>query len=386
MRLCSIQPVAERGGSDQALLRMLRSLPSDEFDCHVVVPGEPPLRAELEAAGVTIHIVPMRRISTSHRFGTWLAYLGGWPFAVTRLTHLVRHLKIDVVHTNSLHSWYGWAVARFARKPHVWHAREIVVQSGAALRLERFLARRYATRVVCGSQAIADQLDPRNTVVIYDSPDPNLFSPSRAGRFRTGHGIADDVLLAGAVGRLDTWKGLDVLLDAWPRVKEAHQHAHLVIAGALVQGKERYAAELETAAGTLPDVHWLGEIDETAVADLFADLDVLVAPSTEPEPYGLSVAEALVSGTPVVATDAGGPREIIAAASADAGRLVPMGDAPLFVEALTAAIVATLDGARSTSATARAARPRLLDLEPGDMAGVLRDVARQAPPEPGATK
>ena len=66
IRLLSIQPVAERGGSDQALLRMLRSLPSDEFECHLVVPADPPLRAELEAAGVRIHIVPMARISTSH--------------------------------------------------------------------------------------------------------------------------------------------------------------------------------------------------------------------------------------------------------------------------------------------------------------------------------
>jgi hypothetical protein len=39
IRLCSIQPVAERGGSDQAQLRMLRMLPRDEFECHVVVPA-----------------------------------------------------------------------------------------------------------------------------------------------------------------------------------------------------------------------------------------------------------------------------------------------------------------------------------------------------------
>ena len=360
---------------------MLRSLPSDEFECHVVVPSEPPLRAEYAAAGAAIHIVAMRRISTSHGIGAWLAYVAGWPFAVTRLTHLVRHLKVDVVHTNSLHSWYGWAVARFARKPHVWHAREIVVQSGAALRVERFLARR-AARVVCGSQAIADQLDRRNTVVIYDAPDPDVFLPSRAGRFRARHGIADDVPVVGAVGRLDTWKGIDVLLDAWPRVKEAHSPAHLVIAGASVQGKERYARELEARARALPDVHWLGEIDEPAVADLLADLDVLVAPSTEPEPYGLSVAEALVSGAPVVTTDAGGPREILAAAAPDAGRLVPMRDST----ALATAIIALLGAVGSTSAAARATRPRLLDLEPGNIVGVFRDLARQAPPEPGATK
>ena len=47
-----------------------------------------------------------------------------------------------------------------------------------------------------------------------------------------------------------------------------------------------------------------------------ADLDVLALPSIEPESYGLVLVEALASGTPVVATDHGGPPEIVARADA----------------------------------------------------------------------
>ena len=111
IHLLAIQPVAERGGSDQALLRMLRSLPPAEFQCHVAVPAEPPLRAEFEAAGVVVHVVPMARISRSHGVPEWIAYAAGWPIAVARLARLVRAYEIDVVQSNSLHSWYGWAVA-----------------------------------------------------------------------------------------------------------------------------------------------------------------------------------------------------------------------------------------------------------------------------------
>ena len=50
-----MQPVAERGGSDQALLRLVRSLPPDEFDFHIALPGPSPLAAEFEAAGATLH-------------------------------------------------------------------------------------------------------------------------------------------------------------------------------------------------------------------------------------------------------------------------------------------------------------------------------------------
>jgi glycosyltransferase involved in cell wall biosynthesis len=369
IRLLSIQPVAERGGSDHALLRMLRSLPPGEFECHVVVPADPPLRDELESAGATVHVVPMRRISTSHGIGAWLAYGAGWPLAVGRIARLVRRLGVNVVHTNSLHSWYGWAAAGLARRPHVWHAREIVVQSGAALRVERFLTR-HAARVIAMSNAIADQLDRGNVVVVYETADPAEFHPSRAGRFRTRVGIPDDAPLAGTAGRIDTWKGIDVLLAAWAHVKEARPDAHLVVAGGPVRDKESYFGDLASVAAGLVDAHWLGMRDD--IPDLFADLDVFVLPSTEPEPYGLVAVEALASGTPVVATDAGGPPEILARSHPGARRLVPPGDA----DALAGAIVAELDGARPTSATLRAQRSALRDPEPEGFSAVFREVTR----------
>src|SRR6478609_3703812 len=135
--ILSVQPVAERGGSDQALLRLVRSLPRGEFDFHIALPGRSPLAAEFEAAGATLHVLPMPRLSTSHGAGAWAGYVANWPVAVTRLTMLARRLHVDVVHSNSLHTWYGWAAARMLRRPHVVHAREIVIQSRLALGVER---------------------------------------------------------------------------------------------------------------------------------------------------------------------------------------------------------------------------------------------------------
>jgi glycosyltransferase involved in cell wall biosynthesis len=367
IRLLSIQPVAERGGSDQALLRLVRSLPPADFDCHVAVPAPHPLAPEFGAAGATLHVVPMRRISTSHGARDWLGYATAWPGSTSRLTDLGRQQHIDLVHTNSLHSWYGWEAARRLRVPHVWHAREIVVQSRAALRLERFLTRRYATRVLAMSEAIAAQLDRANVEVVHDDPDPAEFTPARAGAFRARVGIADDVPLVGSAGRVDTWKGLDVLLDAFPRVRDSVPEAELVIAGAPVAGKERYGDELARRAEAIPGVHWLGSRDD--VPDLLADLDVFVLPSTEPEPYGLVLVEALASGTPVVATDRGGPTEIAARAAPGAGRLVPPGESA----ALADAAVAQLQ-THPASARERAGRPPLLDLEPLRYPAIFRDV------------
>ena len=88
------------------------------------------------------------------------------------------------------------------------------MQSRAALRVEHLLTRRFATDVIAMSQAIADQLDAPRTHVVRETVDGAEFRPDRAGRFREHAGIPDDVPLVGAAGRLDTWKGFDVFLDA----------------------------------------------------------------------------------------------------------------------------------------------------------------------------
>ena len=347
---------------------MLRSLPPDEFDCHVALPGRSPLAEEFAAAGASLHTVPMERLSTSHGAGEWAGYAAGWPVAVGRLVRLIRRLRIDVVHSNSLHSLYGWAAAAITGRPHVWHAREIVVQSRAAMQLERFLARHFAVKVVCMSQAIADQLDPANVEVVYETVDPAEFRPELAGRFRDGVGIPDDVPLIGAVGRIDTWKGFDVLLDAFERAKARRPDLHLVVAGAPVTGKEQLAIDLATRATQLADVHWLGPRTDTP--ELFADLDLFVLPSTEPEPYGIVVVEALASGAPVVVTDAGGAPEIVARAAPGSGSTVPPGDAGALADAIVRIAPVTTDAAT------RRVRPALQPpAETGRVAEIFREAA-----------
>lgn len=348
-----MQPVGDGGGSEHALIQMIRQLGTDGWECHVVIPGPARLASEYAAAGAVVHQLAMASLTTSGRPTRWLRYASAWPATVLRLALLGRRLGVSVVHSNSLHSWYGWAAARLLGRPHVWHAREIVFQSGAALRLERFLARHFAQQVIAVSSAVAAQLDPGNVVVVLDGADADRFTPHRAGRFRAAAGVDDRVALVGSVARLDTWKGFDVLLDAWPRVRRRRPDAELVVVGGPVPGKERYAEALAAKAADLPGVHWMGRRDD--IPEVMADLDVFVQVSTEPEPFGLVLVEALASGCPVVAGAAGGPLDILGPTargeSTVAGTLVPPGDAG----ALAEAVLALLPD-RSASATRQARR------------------------------
>ncbi|MCU4185695.1 glycosyltransferase family 4 protein [Acidiferrimicrobium sp. IK] len=359
-RLLSIQTIRDGGGAETALIRMIRQLRADGWECHVALQSRPRLEAEYLAAGAVLHIVAMERITLSGNRLAWLArFVVGWPVSVLRLALLARRVRADVVHSNSLHYLHGWAAAALIRRPHVWHAREIVAQSGAALRVERALARRYATVVVAISAAVAAQLDPANVVTIFDRPDPEEFTPARAGRFRASLGVADDAPVVGAACRIDTWKGIDVLLDAVPLLREARPDIEVVVAGDPVGGKDGYAAGLARRAEAL-GVRWLGARRD--IPDMLADLDVFAQVSTLPEPFGLGLVEALSSGCPVVATAGGGPVEILARVvpeggdepSDRAGRLVPFSDP----QATAAALLELL--APVTSSARRRQRPRLV--------------------------
>jgi glycosyltransferase involved in cell wall biosynthesis len=339
------------------------------------------MAAEFEAAGARLHVIPMRRITASGSGRYWLAYAAGWPVAVARLAALARRLDAGVIHSNSLHSWYGWAAALVVRRPHVWHAREIVVQSGAALRLERLLTRHFADTVVAVSAAVAAQFDSPNVVVRYDQVDAEEFHPGRAGSFRARLGLPDDAAIVGAAGRIDTWKGIEVLLDAVAEMQRLRPGLQVVIAGGPVAGKEAYARRLSDRAAAMAGVHWLGARDD--IAELIADLDVLVLPSTEAEPFGLAVIEALASGVPVVATAAGGPVEILGATAgvaSNSGRLIPPGD-----PARLAAATAELLPPGPSSTAGRRLRPVLAAATAaGDLPGVFESALRHSgDPEPG---
>lgn len=369
-RILSVQPVADGGGSEQALIRMLSELGRDGWECHVAIPEHPLLAGAYEAAGIRIHTVAMERLTTTAGYSHWARYAGRWPVSVLALARLARRIDADVIHSNSLHSWYGWAAAGLIRRPHVWHAREIVFQSTAALATERFLTAHGADLVIAVSEAVARQLPAAHVKVVTDEADPVRFEPERAGGFRKRHGIGDEVPLVGSVARLDTWKGFDVLLDAYPSMREMRPDVELAIAGRAVPGKERYAADLEERARRL-GVHWIG--GGADVAEMMADLDVFVQVSTEPEPFGLVIVEALASGAPVVAGAEGGPLEILGPAAVDgptkAGQLVPPGRPELLAAAATGLIPPG-----PSSLQRRRGRPRLRQPGPDRFAPAFESV------------
>jgi glycosyltransferase involved in cell wall biosynthesis len=126
-----------------------------------------------------------------------------------------------------------------------------------------------------------------------------------AGRARPSHG-AKRLLFA---GRIDPSKGLEDALAALALLPE---DVTLSIAGPLtVPGYDGELRAVASRAGVTARVRWLGELSRPELVDAFADHDVLVYPSREPESFGLGILEGQAAGLVAVTSAPGGPREFL---------------------------------------------------------------------------
>ncbi len=110
-------------------------------------------------------------------------------------------------------------------------------------------------------------------------------------------------------GLLDLHKGFDVLLRALKIVKESKVEFKLTVAGtgqSFLQYK-RLASKL----GIKSRVNFLGRIPYRLMRDLYRKSDIVVAPSSWPEPFGRTVIEGMLLACAVIATDHGAPPEFI---------------------------------------------------------------------------
>jgi glycosyltransferase involved in cell wall biosynthesis len=167
-------------------------------------------------------------------------------------------------------------------------------------------------------------------------------------------GVEPDEVLVGQVGRLSAWKGPEDLLAAAAQVAARRDKVRFVLVGDVVPGEEERLGRLraQSAALGLEDrVIWAGF--RTDVPQVMAALDLLVLPSRLPEPFGMVLLEAMATGKPVIATDQGGPREIVR--DGETGFLVPPGDPTALAEAIsTLAADAALRRQMGLAARARA--------------------------------
>lgn len=172
-----------------------------------------------------------------------------------------------------------------------------------------------ASIVIAVSHFLADELNhiyqiPKDKIYVV----PNGVSYHAFDGFldpaevKSRYGIAPMAPTIFSPGRMTLQKGMDMLVEAVPKVLASYPEAKFVIAG---EGPEKETVVHRAwEVGAAGAIVFLGAMPRWQYIDMMRACDIVAVPSRN-EPFGIVVLEAWAAGKPVVATLVGGPREFI---------------------------------------------------------------------------
>lgn len=333
VKLLYINHTGQISGAEISLLRTLRSLDSARFQANLACPLNSALWQQAGELG-TVQLLNLDSFTFGYRFqfGTIRAVYQ----ACRQIYRLIQQSRPAIVHANSIRSGLICGLVRILlflrRKPApklVVHIRDnlepnlinlgvrlILGATGSCLLpVSGYVARRVRP---------GDWLPRPRFMVMHDGVDPNEFDPARFNghtcrQVREQFGLKpSDYPVIGLVGQITPWKGHSEAIRAMPTVLQSFPQARLLIVGEpkfTNQGTryntQLYYAELKKLVSDLglhDRVIFTGEFRN--IPALMYSLDIFLLCSWV-EPFGMVYIEAMAMERPVIATELGGPQDIV---------------------------------------------------------------------------
>ncbi len=251
------------------------------------------------------------------------------PIAVARLTRYLRNSDIEVLHTHGYKAnLYGLAAARMAgchvvATCHNWTNRNTSLHFYGVL--DKLLLRRF-DRVVAVSDSVADILEQDGFAGSQLRIIPNGID---TGKYRRAAALApvEQPVVVGALSRLQTEKGIDVLVRALPRICDRYPEVQCIVAG---DGKERdRLLDLAAELGVADQFHLPGFSPD--IAAFLAGCTIVAHPSRM-DGMPLAILEAMAAVRPIVASAVGSIPALLQ--DGDGGVLVPPDDPDALAEGI----------------------------------------------------
>lgn len=310
-RVLYLHSSAGHYGADRQLALMAGGLDRRRYRPLALLPFEGPLADDLRGAGVEVFTgglaVLRRELMSARGIGELLRARAHQRPGLERL---LTSQRIDIVHANTSVMLGFRGPARRAGARTVVHVREIYPPTPVAW--PAFRRRLLATdRVLCVSDATQAPLGNASHVrVVHDGLG---VAPERAPAVaaRMALGLPRDAFVIAVLGRISGWKGQEVLARALAQPALSSIGAVGLIAGDAWPGQPFQASlrELGAELGLGERLRLVGFRDD--VDTVYGAADVVVIPSTRPDPLPNSALEAAAAGCCVVAADHGGLAEIV---------------------------------------------------------------------------
>jgi glycosyltransferase involved in cell wall biosynthesis len=307
------------GGHERIVYELSRRLAQKGYEIDILTCNTEKTLAYAELDGIHIYRLPC-----------WNALNSTYPIPKPYLTSFrilrrLLHKNYDVMNTQTrffVTSFLGLIFAKLKTTPlvHTEHGtrHSIVVNKIVDLISQAYdhsigaLIVKSATRNTGVSEAACEflrHLGATNTQLVYNGVDTTVFKRKEDANCRQKLGISDNDIIITFVGRLIYAKGVQDLISVFPKIGDIAPHAKL-----LIVGDGPYRATLEDLAHRSTrgyDILLLGQKNQAELTEILSATDVFVNPSYS-EGLPTSVMEAASIGLPIIATDVGGTKEIIA--------------------------------------------------------------------------
>ena len=324
-----LSPVGTVGGAERVLLAALHALPEalPGYAPTVILLADGPLRPAAESLGATVIVTPLppalAELGDTQLRGnpSRAAFLLDAARATPALLGYARRLRSVLVKTrsqllvtNGVKAHLLAALAAPRGLPVAWHVHDFLSERPLAGRLLRRL-----TGNVRGAIAVSNAVARGVAAVLPNLPVVTVRNGLDTGHFAPGPGVDLDALTGlppfagvrvGLVATYANWKGHAAFLAALARVPGVRGY---VVGGPIssTAGSQVTRAELGRIAAGLGLLNRVGFVPFQAdPAGVYRALDIVVHASVRPEPFGLTVAEAMSCGRAVVVSAAGGATEL----------------------------------------------------------------------------
>jgi glycosyltransferase involved in cell wall biosynthesis len=303
---------------------------------------------------------------------------------VRELRGVLGDSRADIVHSNGLKSHILAALAETGQ-PLIWHLRDFISRRSASRLLLPHLEKRVSLGLAISGAVAKDARRVLTRVRI-----ETVLGAVRTELFRGGGALGFDldalaglapphgeVVRVGLIATYGRWKGQELFLQAVARVGSPNARFYVIGGPIYAPGASQWRREglqarmrelaIENSCGLVPF--------QPDAPRVYRALDIVVHASTEPEPFGRTVAEALASGRAVIAAGSGGVLEQMT--SGEHGLLFAPGSADSLASAMARLIQDRELRERLARAGAEQARG---SLDAGRLGPVVAEVYRSLVP------
>jgi glycosyltransferase involved in cell wall biosynthesis len=325
------------GGSELATLSFVKALIRDGYDVTVCCYHEhdATMVARFEQAGAKVVLLDLSRRGLRHVFSTLASFFRWRQPDVVHVQYFAPGM-VPILAARHAGVKYVFATVHTAgQRGYGWKAKAML-RFSALFTDHFFCVSQNAEQFWFGSVSRVhepSQWHRTSHSTIHNGIDVQAIQAAGGGGQRSSFfpALPADAQVVGIVGSLVQLKGHSTLLQALATVVREMPQTHLLVIGSGAD-EAQFRREAD-ALGVADHVLWRGRVEPEVLPQYYHTLDVLGVPSHW-EGFGLTAAEAMAAGKPVVGTDVPGLREVVE--DGVTGYLVPVGDVQALAEKLLA--------------------------------------------------